>query len=87
MKLQKFENELLDIQIGTFINNNNNNDIYFRGKDVANCLGYRDTVSAIREHVDDEDKHKLEELWGGVLPCLTSNEKNSIYIKTSDRLL
>ena len=81
MKLQIFDNELLSCKIGTFINNDS--EIYFRGKDVARFLGYSDTVSAIRDHIDDDDKNKLEELWGGISPSLTSNEKNTIYINES----
>ena len=81
MKLQIFDNELLSCKIGTFINNDS--EIYFRGKDVARFLGYSDTVSAIRDHIDDEDKNKLEELWGGISPSLTPNEKNTIYINES----
>lgn len=29
---------------------------WFVGKDVATALGYKDTVSAVADHVDDEDK-------------------------------
>lgn len=29
---------------------------YFVGKDVATILGYKDTVNALKQHVDDEDK-------------------------------
>lgn len=32
------------------------NEPWFVGKDVAECLGYGDTNQAIRKHVDDEDK-------------------------------
>ena len=74
MKHQKFENEILDIKVGCFINDKN--EIFFRGKDVATALNYIDTTSAISDHVDNEDKNKLEELWAGVSPGLTSNEKN-----------
>ena len=81
MKLQIFDNELLNCKVGTFINNDN--DIFFRGKDVANYLEYNDTTHAIKYHVDDDDKHKLEELWGENNSALTSNEKNSIYINES----
>ena len=38
MQLKKFDNELFNCQIGTFINNDS--EIYFRGKDVANYLQY-----------------------------------------------
>ncbi len=33
-----------------------NGEIMFVGKDVAESLGYKDTVKAIKAHVDDEDK-------------------------------
>lgn len=81
MKLQRFENNILNCKIGCYSDNNNN--IYFRGKDIANALDYKDTVSAIQDHVDDDDKWKLEELWGGNFTCLTFNEKNTIYINES----
>ena len=81
MQLKKFDNELLNCQIGIFINNDN--DIYFRGKDVANYLQYADTTHAIKYNVDDEDKNKLDELWAENNSALTSNEKNSIYINES----
>ena len=32
------------------------NEVWFVGKDVAESLGYKDTVNAIKSHVDDEDK-------------------------------
>lgn len=31
-------------------------EVWFVGKDVAEALGYKDTVNAIKAHVDDEDK-------------------------------
>ena len=71
MKLKIFENELLDIKIGTFINNDN--DIYFRGKDVANILTYENTTQFINHNMDDDDKYKLEELWNDI--SLTTSEK------------
>ena len=81
MKLQIFDNELVSCKIGIFINNDN--EIYFRGKDVANYLQYADTTHAIKYNVDDEDKNKLDELWAENNSALTSNEKNSIYINES----
>ena len=81
MKIQKFDNELLNCKIGTFINNDN--DIYFRGKDIATALGYENTTQAIIINVEAEDKYKLEELWGLSHSSLTSNEKNTIYINES----
>ena len=40
-----------------------NNEPYFVGRDVAIALGYKDTVNAIKAHVDTEDK--------GVAKCHT----------------
>lgn len=33
-----------------------NGEPWFVGKDVATALGYKDTVSAIKSHVDEQDK-------------------------------
>ena len=30
--------------------------VWFVGKDVASVLGYRDTVNALKAHVDEDDK-------------------------------
>jgi len=81
MKLQRFENEILNIKVGCFINNKN--EIYFRGKDVATALGYENTTQAIIINVDDDDKRKLEEIWGLQIDSLSFNEKNTIYINES----
>lgn len=56
-------------------------DPWFRGLDIAEFLGYANTRKAIRDHVDDEDKRKLEELLGGneSFP-LDINAKNSVFI-------
>ena len=43
-----------------------NGDPWFRGKDVAMLLGYTDTKQAIRTHVEDDCKKKLEELGGRI---------------------
>ena len=74
MKIQKFDNELLNCKVGTFINNDS--DIYFRGKDIATALGYKDTDQAIRTHVDDDDKCRLEELDPVFFKGHAFNEKN-----------
>lgn len=34
----------------------NDGDVWFVGKDVALALGYKDTVNALKSHVDEEDK-------------------------------
>ena len=45
-----FKNEELGIEITSFIDKKQ--IIWFRGKDVAEILGYKDTNQAIRKHVD-----------------------------------
>lgn len=37
-----------------------NNEVWFVGKDVATTLGYSQTAQAIRKHVDEEDKGVFE---------------------------
>ena len=39
-----------------------NNEIWFKGRDVAKILGYKDTKDAIMEHVDKEDKIPYKDL-------------------------
>ena len=62
-------------------------EVWFRGKTVAEILGYTIQHKAIREHVDPEDKRKLSELVlksrGSKTDPLTNNEKNTIYINES----
>ena len=58
-------------------------EVWFRGKTVAEILGYAIRHKAIREHVDPEDKRKLSELGGSKTDPLTNNEKNTIYINES----
>ena len=54
MLLKKYKNSDLGIEIESFIDKQQ--IIWFKGKDVAEILGYRDTNQAIRKHVDEEDK-------------------------------
>ena len=78
MKLERFKNEILDCKIGTFINDDN--EIHFRGKDVATALGYENTEQAIRVNVDEEDKDKLSDICRPLEDSgLTFNEKYHIY--------
>ncbi|RXI50662.1 phage antirepressor protein [Clostridium tetani] len=48
------------------------NGIWFVGKDVAECLGYKDTSDALKRHVDEEDKG------AGVLPTPGGNQSLKI---------
>ena len=46
-----------------------NNVAWFIGKNIANALGYKDTKSALSDHVDKEDKEIFK---GGDLPLFSS---------------
>ena len=51
---KKFINQELGIELKSFIDQQQN--IFFIGKDVAKILGYHDSNQAIRKHVDKEDR-------------------------------
>jgi anti-repressor protein len=52
----KFENT----EISVIIDNDDN--VWFSSTDVANALDYKDTKRAIKDHVDNDDKIKLEDI-------------------------
>ena len=41
-----------------------NDEIWFRGKSIAQSLGYLKPLKALHTHVDKEDKRKLSDLEG-----------------------
>ena len=51
---KKFFSDRLEIVLSSFIDNKQN--VWFKGKDVAQILGYRDTKKAIKQHVSEENK-------------------------------
>ena len=52
-----FKNDLLGVEITSYIDRQQK--IWFRGKDVAEILGYSNVRKAIWNHVDNEDKKQL----------------------------
>jgi len=87
VEIKKFNNIELSVEIETV---KVDEEIWFRGKDVADSLGYVKAPRAIHLHVDAEDKLPLSELEMRLprtgLPKntpLTWNEKQSIYINES----
>ena len=54
MIYKTFKNEELGIEMNSFFDNNQN--VWFKGKDVAQILGYKDTDDAARRHVSTENK-------------------------------
>ena len=74
--LQIFENDSWNVR--TCISNE---VAYFCAKDVAKALDYKNPREAIRDHVFEDDRLKLEDLRGSVGgPPLTFNERTSVYI-------
>ena len=53
-----FKNDELDVAINAYINKNN--EIWFRGKEIASILGYKDTKRAIQKHVHEDDKKLID---------------------------
>ena len=51
---KKYANEDLEIELTSYIDDKQN--VWFKGKDVAQILGYSDTNRAIRHNVDPEDR-------------------------------
>ena len=51
---KKFFSDKLEIVLSSFIDKQQN--VWFRGKDVAKILGYRDTKKAINQHASKENK-------------------------------
>ena len=67
-----------------------NNDIWFKGKDIAHALGYENPGKAIRIHVDSDDKMPIDELLtvskGGSEsdpPSEINYQRSTIYVNES----
>ena len=67
-----------------------NDDIWFKGKDIANVLGYENPGKAIRIHVDSDDKMPIDELFtvskGGSEsdpPSEINYQRSTIYVNES----
>ena len=54
---KKFSNKDLGIELNSYIDKQQN--VWFRGKDVAEILGYSKTRDALSRHVDNEDKKQI----------------------------
>ena len=80
MEIQKYTNTILNCNIKCVLSGS---DVWFRGKDIANALGYENTTKAIRDHVEEEDKSKLEELDKNETFSSTYHDKITIYINES----
>ena len=53
---KKYINQDMNIDLTSYIDNKQN--VWLRGKDIAQILGYSDTDDALRRHVDKKYKMK-----------------------------
>ncbi len=63
-----------------------NDGIWFKGKDIANILGYINTKLAVSDHVDVDDKSLLLKIYQTMNitpPELSYNQKRTMYINES----
>ena len=77
-QIQTFENSSFKVQCVCV-----SGEPWFKGKEVATILGYKNTMQAIRVNVDDDDKKKMEELGKLSDSSLDANAKRSMYINES----
>ena len=69
MMEKAFKNEELGIKMNSYIDKQQN--VWFRGKDVSQILGYKDSVNALKRHVSVETKMIQliqPKSWGGETP-------------------
>ena len=55
------------------------NEPWFVGKDVAEVLGYKDTVNALKSHVDDDDKGMAKCHTPGGMQEMTIINESGVY--------
>ena len=77
---KKYKNEELGIEITSYISKQQN--VWFRGKDVAQILGYRDTDDAVRRHVSIENK-MTQFIQPKCSPGKTPGQQNNTKVKCS----
>ena len=75
-----FKKEELAIKINSYIDKQQN--VWFKGKDVAKILGYRDTDYAVRRHVSIEKK-MTQFLQPKCSPGKTPGQQNNTKVKCS----
>ena len=77
---KKFANKDLGIELNSYIDKQQN--VWFRGKDVAQILGYSDTDKAIRRHVSIENK-MTQFIQPKCSPAKTAGQQNNNKVKCS----
>ena len=85
-QVMKFHNKAFSLEYVMI-----NGDPWFKGREAAGMIQYQNTQKAIRDHVDDDDKMKFEDLLEmRCIPvglnetnALDWNARNTIYINES----
>ena len=77
---KKFTNKDLGIELNSYIDKQQN--VWFRGKDVAQILGYSDTDKAIRRYVSIENK-MTQFIQPKCSPAKTAGQQNNNKVKCS----
>lgn len=86
-----YKEEFGDQKIDTIIHKTNigDDELWFKGKDVAIVLGYKRTRDSLKDHVQSKNKYKLIELYVKLVALTIHskyniNQKNTIYINKND---
>ena len=72
---KKYANEDLEIELTSDIDYKQN--VWFKGKDIATILNYKNTRKAIYDHVDSDDKQLI--CWCSVLGTATKDPRGKWY--------
>ena len=68
-----YKNEDLKVEINCYLDDKKN--VWFKGKDIAKILEYKDTKKAIQSHVDSDDKKLMDlKINGKTRKCFFINE-------------
>ena len=77
---KKYSNKEMNIELTSFLDNKQN--VWFRGKEIAKILGYKDTVNALKQHVSVENKmiqFIRPNCWGGETPPQQNDTRGKYY--------
>jgi prophage antirepressor-like protein len=61
----------------------NDNVVWFKGRDVALILGYSNTRDALKKHVDEDEKKKLNEIQSRQNATPSNSQPHSVFINES----
>ena len=74
LTVTKFDKKDSNISLNAYYDNKKN--VWFKGKEIATILGYKDTNQSIRKNVDSEDTKSYPVYWTGQV-------RNQLFINES----